>query len=50
MLFRSKHGLPSWARRRRDIEPMARDLVAVYLDVAEDSFGVKVEVEATKPR
>lgn len=38
-------GLPTWARSIPEIEPIARDLIAVYLDVAPDSFDVKVQVE-----
>jgi hypothetical protein len=38
-------GLPTQARRLSDVEPMARDLIAVYLDVPEDSFDVEVKVE-----
>jgi hypothetical protein len=38
-------GLPTWARSIPDIEPMARDLIAVYLDVPPDSFAVSTQVE-----
>jgi hypothetical protein len=38
-------GLPTQARRLTEVEPMARDLIAVYLDVPEDSFDVEVRVE-----
>ncbi|GFG74708.1 hypothetical protein [Mycobacterium botniense] len=38
-------GLPTQARRLTDVEPMARDLIAVYLDVPEDSFNVEVKIE-----
>lgn len=38
-------GLPTWARSLRDVEPMARDLIAIYLDVPADSFSVAVRVD-----
>jgi hypothetical protein len=38
-------GLPTWARNLAEVEPMTRDLIAVYLDVPEDSFGVEIRVE-----
>ncbi len=38
-------GLPTWARNLAEVEAMARDLIAVYLDVPEDSFGVEIRVE-----
>jgi hypothetical protein len=41
----TKDGLPTQARTLADVEPWARDLIAVYLDVPPDSFRVKVEVE-----
>jgi hypothetical protein len=38
-------GLPTWARNLAEVEPVARDLIAVYLDVPLDSFAVEVQVE-----
>jgi hypothetical protein len=38
-------GLPTWARNLAEVEAMASDLIAVYLDVPEDSFGVEIRVE-----
>ena len=44
-------GLPTEARSFENVEPMARDLIAVYLDVPEDSFDVEVRTEpAAQPR
>lgn len=42
-------GLPTQARSLIEVEPMARDLIAVYLDVPEDSFDVEVEIELPDP-
>ena len=39
-----EYGLPTWAASIRDIEPMARDLIAIYLDVPQDSFDLDVKV------
>jgi len=36
-------GIYSQARRLADVEAMARDVIALVLDVAPDSFGVSVE-------
>lgn len=41
----TKEGLPTQARTLADVEPWARDLIATYLDVPEDSFDVEVKVE-----
>jgi hypothetical protein len=38
-------GLPTQARSLAEVEPMARDLIAVYLDVPPDSFTVSTQVE-----
>lgn len=38
-------GLYTQARNLAEVEPMARDLIAVWLEVPEDSFGVDVKVE-----
>lgn len=38
-------GLYTQARSLAEVEPMARDLIAVYLDVAPDSFAVTTHVE-----
>lgn len=38
-------GLPTWARNLADVEPAARDLIAVYLDVAPDSFRLETHIE-----
>lgn len=38
-------GLPTQARNLAEVEPMARDLIATWLDVAPDSFGVEVHVQ-----
>ena len=38
-------GLYTQARSLAEVEPMARDLIAVWLDAPEDSFGVQVEVK-----
>ena len=35
-------GVFSEARRREDVEAMARDAVALYLDVPEDSFDLTI--------
>lgn len=35
----------SQARELADIEPMARDLISLLTDVAEDSFDITVRVE-----
>ena len=37
-------GLPTQADRICDVEPMARDLIALYLDVPSDSFCIHTEV------
>jgi hypothetical protein len=39
----------SQARRRADIEPMARDLIATMTEVAKDSFAITVRVERGGP-
>ena len=36
-------GVFSEARLRADVEPMARDAIALFLDVPEDSFGLTIE-------
>jgi hypothetical protein len=41
----TKEGLPTQARTLADVEPWARDLIATYLDVPEDSFDLEVRVE-----
>jgi hypothetical protein len=38
-------GLPTQARTLAEIEPMVRDLVALWLDVDPDSFAVAVHIE-----
>ena len=48
-LGKNPEGLPAQARQLSEIEPMARDLIAVYLDVPEDSFDVEVEIELPEP-
>lgn len=40
-----EQGLPTQARTLAEVELMARDLVAVWLEVPEDSFGIEVVVE-----
>jgi hypothetical protein len=40
-----ERGLPTQARTLAEVESMARDLVAVWLEVPEDSFGIEVVVE-----
>jgi predicted RNase H-like HicB family nuclease len=42
-------GLPTQARTLAEVEPMARDLIAVYLDIPEDSFDVETRVEDKPP-
>lgn len=42
-------GLPTQARTLAEVEPMARDLIAVWLDVAPDSFDVAVKIELPEP-
>lgn len=39
-----EEGLPTQARSLAEVEPMARDLIALWLEVPEDSFGVEVSV------
>jgi predicted RNase H-like HicB family nuclease len=39
-------GVFSQARRRDEVEAMARDAIALYLDVPEGSFGISVHEEA----
>jgi predicted RNase H-like HicB family nuclease len=39
----------SQARTRADIEPMARELIALLTKTAEDSFGITVRVEGDGP-
>jgi hypothetical protein len=38
-------GLPTQARTLAEVEPMARDLVALWLEAAPDSFDITVQVE-----
>lgn len=38
-------GLHTQARNLAEVEPMARDLIALWLDVRQDSFDVKVQVQ-----
>lgn len=40
-----EEGLPTWARSLDDVEPTARDLIAVWLETPEDSFNIDVQVE-----
>lgn len=42
-------GLPTQARNLTEVEPMARDLIAVYLDVPADSFDIEVQIELPDP-
>lgn len=37
-------GIYTQARKRGDIEPMARELIALCLEVSQDSFDVQVEL------
>jgi hypothetical protein len=39
-------GAITQARRLGEVEEMARSLIAITLDVPEDSFGLRVELEA----
>ena len=44
-------GVFSEARRREDVEAMARDAVALYLDVPEDSFDLTIhEIQRSSAR
>lgn len=40
-----EEGLPTQARTLAEVEPMARDLIALWLDVPADSFNVATQVE-----
>ncbi|MCV6987121.1 hypothetical protein H7H78_17395 [Mycobacterium shinjukuense] len=40
-----EYGLPTQARNLDEVEPTARDLIAVWLDVPADSFDVDAQVE-----
>lgn len=40
-----ERGLPTQARNLDEVEPTARDLIALWLDVPADSFAVDVQVE-----
>ncbi|MCV7210336.1 hypothetical protein [Mycolicibacterium canariasense] len=42
-------GLPTQARNLTEAEPMARDLIATWLDVPADSFDVTVHVDEVTP-
>lgn len=42
---RPRHGLPTMAVNLAEVEPVVRDLIAVYLDVPEDSFNIEVKIE-----
>ncbi len=42
---RPEYGLPAQARNLDQVEPTARDLIALWLDVPADSFTVEVQVE-----
>ena len=44
-LGKNPAGLPTQARHLSEVEAMARDLIAVYLDVPEDSFDVDLQIE-----
>lgn len=37
-------GLPTQARTLAEVEPMVRDLIALWLEVPEDSFSINVQV------
>lgn len=40
-----EHGLPTQARNLDEVEPTARDLIALWLDVPANSFDVDAQVE-----
>lgn len=40
-----EYGLPTQTRNLDQVEPTARDLIALWLDVPADSFAVDVQVE-----
>lgn len=42
-------GLPTQARTLAEVEPMARDLIALYLEIPEDSFEIAVQIELPEP-
>lgn len=44
-LGNTSEGLPTQARSLAEVEAMARELIALYLDVPDDSFHVEVRVE-----
>ena len=44
-LGKNPAGLPTQARHLSEVQAMARDLIAVYLDVPEDSFDIDVQIE-----
>lgn len=41
-------GLPTQARTLAEVEPMARDLIALWLDVDPSEFDIRVEIELPK--
>lgn len=42
-------GVFSQARTRGDVEEMARDVIALYLDVPNESFNLRIHEVATPP-
>ena len=46
---RPDYGLPTQARTLADVEPMARDLIALWLRVPAQSFRVDVQMERRPP-
>jgi predicted RNase H-like HicB family nuclease len=42
---RPNYGITTQARTLHSVEAMARDLIAVYQDIPEDSFDIKIQVE-----
>lgn len=42
-------GVPAHARNLAEVEPMARDLIAVWSEVAKDSFRIELVIELPDP-
>ena len=44
-----EEGVPAQARNLAEVEPMARDLIAAWLELPKDSFHVELVIELPDP-